>query len=213
VILLLQLIAGRKRQVLAGAVVTLYACLTVAVVLFPLPGPGTRPPAQTVQPIPFQWAMDVGEELGRKGLSIQDSLSTLAFQQVVMNVLLFLPLGVFAKVLWRRSLTGAALLGFAASLLIEITQLTATFGTAPFVYRIFDVDDLINNTAGAALGWIAATVLLTARLRLRQPHLALSSSSERLLTDRARSGGVLVACGLPVPVQRPLVAPETPDVV
>ena len=75
-------------------------------------------------------------------------------------VVLFVPLGVFARILWRRVLTGTALIGFAASLLIEVTQLTANFGTAPYVYRIFDVDDLMNNTLGAVAGWVFGALLL-----------------------------------------------------
>jgi glycopeptide antibiotics resistance protein len=154
------------RRVGTTAAVTLYACLTLAVVFLPLPGPGTKRLSQTVQLHPFQWIEDIHTELLKHGLSGSHALTgltTLTFQQVTMNVLLFVPLGVFARVLWKRGLIGTLLIGFTASLLIEITQLSANFGTAPFVYRIFDVDDLINNTSGAVLGWIAGALLLALR--------------------------------------------------
>ncbi|PXY31546.1 VanZ family protein [Prauserella muralis] len=151
------------RRVAATAAVTLYGCLAVAVVLLPLPGPGTNRLSQTVQLVPLQWVSDVGTELARHGEPSSHALFTLAFQQVAMNVLLFVPLGLFARLLWRRGLAGTVLLGFGASLAIEITQVTANFGTAPFVYRIFDVDDLLNNTAGALLGWVVAALFVALR--------------------------------------------------
>ncbi len=154
---------------LAGAAVTLYATLALAVVFLPLPGPGTHRLRQTIQLMPFQWVLDFG------GGDVK------ALEQVVLNTLLFVPLGVFAIVLWRRSFQETAMIGFAVSLVVEITQLSGNFGTAPFVYRIFDVDDLMTNTLGAALGWIAASVI--ARVRVAEPMRAPSP-----LRDRAFQG-------------------------
>jgi glycopeptide antibiotics resistance protein len=133
-------------------------------VLLPLPGPGTRRLVQTVQLMPFQWVTDIGTELHKHGLPMWAVLQTRTLQQVGMNVLLFVPLGVFAFLLWQRSLGGAVLMGFAVSLLIEVTQLTANFGTAPFVYRVFDVDDLITNTVGAAIGYLVAKAITRTRV-------------------------------------------------
>ncbi|MFE0020092.1 VanZ family protein [Amycolatopsis sp. NPDC059021] len=151
------------RGILTTAAVTLYACMALAVVMLPLPGPNSPRLSQTVQLHPFQWILDIHEELAKHGLPVSDWFTTQTFQQAMMNVLLFVPLGVFARVLWRRGLIGTSLIGFAASLLIEITQLTANFGTAPFVYRIFDVDDLMMNTTGAMAGWVFGALLLTLR--------------------------------------------------
>ena len=149
----------RPRGILTTAAVLLYGCMTLAVVLLPLPGPGARPPAQAVQPHPFQWITDIHTELLKHGEPLSRWFTTQTFQQVCLNILLFVPLGVFARLLWRRGLTGTVLIGFAASLLIEVTQVTANFGTAPYVYRIFDVDDLMNNTLGAGVGWVFGALL------------------------------------------------------
>ena len=46
-----------------------------------------------------------------------------------------------------------------ASLLIEAAQLTGLFGIYPYAYRCCDVDDVITNTLGAALGWACAWLL------------------------------------------------------
>ncbi|WP_410563127.1 VanZ family protein [Amycolatopsis sp. cmx-4-61] len=150
----------RLRGMVTTAAVLLYGCLTLAVVLLPLPGPGTRRLVQTVQLHPFQWIADIHTELLKHGGAW---FLTQTFQQACLNVMLFVPLGVFARILWRRGLTGTALIGFTASLLIELTQLTANFGTAPHVYRIFDVDDLMNNTVGAMAGWVFGALLLLLR--------------------------------------------------
>ena len=130
----------------------------MAVVLLPLPEPGDPRLTQTVQLVPFQWIADVGTELDKYGLPDSHALFTQTFQQLAMNVLLFVPLGMFTVLLWRRGPGFALLTGFGVSLAVEITQLTANFGTAPYPYRIFDVDDLMANTAGAVLGWVAAAL-------------------------------------------------------
>lgn len=164
----------RVRGLLSTAAVLLYGCMTLAVVFLPLPGPGTRRLSQTVQLHPFQWITDIHTEMLKHG---SQWFLTQTFQQACLNVLLFVPLGVFARVLWRRGLIGTLLIGFTASLLIEITQLTANFGTAPYVYRIFDVDDLMNNAAGAGVGWVFGALLLAV---LRSPIGAQPARSERV---------------------------------
>ncbi|WP_113695437.1 VanZ family protein [Amycolatopsis albispora] len=153
----------RPKGLLASAVFTLYACLGLAVVLLPLPGPDTPRLSQTVQLVPFQWVADIGSEMSKHGMAGWQALTTLTFQQLAMNVLLLVPLGVVAGLAWKRSFAGTAAIGFGVSLAIEFTQVTANFGTAPFVYRIFDVDDLFSNTIGAALGWVLAALYLTLR--------------------------------------------------
>lgn len=66
----------------------------------------------------------------------------------LLNVVLFVPLGMIAPILWEkfRSLRGIALLGFGVSLFIEVSQI--------FTFRLTDIDDLVMNTAGAALGFL-----------------------------------------------------------
>ncbi|MDT8910579.1 VanZ family protein [Amycolatopsis sp. PS_44_ISF1] len=153
----------RVRGLVTTAAVVLYASMTLAVVFLPLPGAHSRRLEQTVQLRPFQWIGDIHTELLKHGLPAAHWFTTQTFQQVALNVLLFVPLGVFARMLWRRGLAGTLAIGAAASLAIEITQLTANFGTAPFAYRIFDVDDLMTNTFGAGVGWLFAAVLLSLR--------------------------------------------------
>lgn len=70
-------------------------------------------------------------------------------KNAVLNVLLFVPLGIFLPVLWRgfRRWQQTALYSFGLSLAIEAAQL--------FTYRTTDVNDLLANTAGGLLGlWL-----------------------------------------------------------
>ncbi|MFJ3440975.1 VanZ family protein [Streptomyces sp. NPDC086081] len=89
-------------------------------------------------------------------------LDNSAFWQTVFNLLLLLPLGVFVRIHFRRGLIAATVAGLAGSLLFELTQYTGLWGVYACPYRLFAVDDLIANTAGATLGWAAAGPLARA---------------------------------------------------
>ena len=104
----------RLRPVLTVAAVLFYACMTLAVTFLPLPGPGVKRLSQTVQLHPFQWIGDIHTELVKHGLPMADWFTTQTFQQATMNVLLFVPLGFFARTLWKRGLIGTTLIGFTA---------------------------------------------------------------------------------------------------
>ena len=68
----------------------------------------------------------------------------------ILNVVLFVPLGLFLPVLWHRfrKLGSCAVFGFGFSLFIELLQM--------LTFRATDVNDLITNTAGTALGFLLA---------------------------------------------------------
>lgn len=72
-----------------------------------------------------------------------------------LNIALFVPLGVFLPLLWRRfwEFLPTVCTGFGLSLLIELVQL--------FCGRATDVDDLIANTAGTVIGFVMAQILLS----------------------------------------------------
>ncbi|GAB3683384.1 VanZ family protein [Saccharopolyspora tripterygii] len=81
--------------------------------------------------------------------------STAGFEQFVCNIALFVPLGA----LLRRAPPVTALAGAGVSLFVEATQLTGLWFQFPCSYRVFDVDDVIANTAGALLGSAIAPLL------------------------------------------------------
>ena len=77
------------------------------------------------------------------------------FWQALLNVVLFLPYGVFLKI-GRRKLWVSALIGFGSSLLIEAVEYVTNRG-------VFDVDDMILNTLGVVIGWILMSLVYRAR--------------------------------------------------
>lgn len=79
----------------------------------------------------------------------------------ILNILLFVPLGVMLPVLWRkfRKLRNTVLLGFGMSLAIELLQI--------LTFRATDVNDLITNTLGTYSGFLCARLLLQKSTRLR----------------------------------------------
>lgn len=79
-------------------------------------------------------------------------LRNLAVQQLVLNVVLFVPLGMLVRHLGSRTVVETTAIGLGVSLLLELTQLTGVWFAFPCAYRLFDVDDLIINTLGALLG-------------------------------------------------------------
>lgn len=66
---------------------------------------------------------------------------------------------------------------FLTTLFFEVSQETGLFGLYPGPYRLFDVDDLLLNTAGAVAGyWLTPLLLLPATEKLRKvdsDHISL----------------------------------------
>ena len=79
--------------------------------------------------------------------------------QVVMNVIFFIPFGVFARLLFRWRFIPTVILAMLVSLTIETAQLTGAFGYYPCSYRLFDVDDLVINTFGALFGYAISCLI------------------------------------------------------
>ncbi|GGH48970.1 VanZ family protein [Microbacterium album] len=136
-----------------------YAMALWTYTLLPLPDPATIRCAG-VQLRPGQFVADI---LSYDVSSVGALLRNPAVQQVVLNVLLFLPLGLFLRALWGRGILAASAAALALSALIEVTQLTGLYGIYPCAYRVFDVDDLLANTLGGFLGAIAARLLIRTR--------------------------------------------------
>ena len=86
-----------------------------------------------------------------------------ALWPVLLNLALLFPLGFYLRYLWRRGLPSSTIIAFGVSLFFELTQLTGLWFVYPCPYRQFNVDDLMCNTAGAILGWLAAGPLRRAR--------------------------------------------------
>ena len=168
-----------------------YVCALVAFTLFPVPqlSPevcATQVPGQHLRLVPLQSFAGAWAEFGRIGPVA--SLTSFATLQIVFNVVFFVPLGFLLGHRWRKSLAATLLIGFGVSLLIEATQGSAVWGLFPCPYRVAEVDDLITNTTGAAVGWLIALVLRD-RLPDPDPPAVVDVASPGLIR---RAGAVLI---------------------
>ena len=85
-------------------------------------------------------------------------LVSMSLWQLLFNILLTLPFGVYMRYYFKLSLKRTILYSFLLSLFYETSQITALFGIYPGPYRLADVEDLICNTMGGAAGYYAASV-------------------------------------------------------
>ncbi len=115
----------------------------------------TRSYASDPQLRPFYF-LEVVDRRGGGDWSIGGMLGNPALWSTGLNAVLLLPLGFFVRYLNGMRFLAATVVGFGTSLLFELTQLTGMWFIYPCAYRLFSVDDLILNTAGAALGWLIA---------------------------------------------------------
>jgi glycopeptide antibiotics resistance protein len=107
-------------------------------------------------------------------MSLEANMNVVPFDSVLtgyvdyaLNVLLFMPVGFFLPLLWRRfgNIGLVFCWGFFFSLSIEIVQL--------FSDRITDIDDLLMNAAGTVAGY-----LVWACLRMLFPRMSVFSLEE-----------------------------------
>ncbi len=87
-----------------------------------------------------------------------------------LNVLLFIPLGIFVPCLWPeyRSMMKTVGLGLMTSLGIEILQI--------FTFRATDINDVITNVAGTMIGYLIGRLIIK-----RFPQLNWLGCKEREL--------------------------------
>ena len=98
-----------------------------------------------------------------RALSIENLrayMTSFSLWQLLFNILLTMPFGVYMRYYFKQSLPRTILYSFLLSLFYETSQLTALFGIYPGPYRLADVEDLICNTLGGAVGWQIAYVFM-----------------------------------------------------
>ncbi|WP_422698804.1 VanZ family protein [Enterococcus durans] len=91
------------------------------------------------------------------------------FLEPVFNLLLIVPFGIYLKYYFRFSFIKTVIASFCLSLFFELTQLSGLYFIYPRPYRLFDVNDLLTNTLGGALGFIIEpvfTFMLPTRARM-----------------------------------------------
>ncbi|WP_258089213.1 VanZ family protein [Weissella fangxianensis] len=99
--------------------------------------------------------------------------------QVILNIILTMPFGIYLRLYYKKSLAMTLLLTVTLTSFFEITQLTGLYHIYARPYRLFDVDDLILNTLGGILGWFFVP-LLSSILPSRQRMMRSIGNQNRI---------------------------------
>ena len=138
----------------AGALMAAYAVVLLALTFFPFDGLSGNEPVD----LRLQAFRTINFAL-RKGLG------SLEFLVLIGNLAVFVPLGMLLPLVFgRRSLALVLVAGLVVSLAIELGQLALSIALG-FAFRSADVDDVIVNVCGAALGYLLFLAVATVRTR------------------------------------------------
>lgn len=151
------------RRLLGACGLSIYVVALFAYTMLPAPARSTRwcldhDGGPTWQLVPFSTFFDARDATA--GLGLRETLLSRAWLQIIFNVVLFVPLGIWCRRFFGRGLLAATLIGLSVSVLIETTQATANWGLWPCPYRYASVDDIITNTFGALLGASVGWIVL-----------------------------------------------------
>lgn len=142
----------------------LYCMCAYLLTVLPMPDFDTVAAMET-HPIGWIPYRDLYEALLESGLTFSDPqsfangeawrrfLTSGDMFQMLANIVLLMPLGFYLRYYFRLSLRKTLLIGFLASLFLELTQLSGLYGLYAKPYRFTEMDDLINNTLGSGLGY------------------------------------------------------------
>lgn len=134
----------RKRNIAAKAALIVYMFLVLASTVF------SRPimPYRIAMIVPG-WSIISMIQTGSKGLAAE----------IILNVLMLVPVGVLLPLAYEDSDGWTVLVtAIVFSTLIEFSQLWFKLGW-------FEIDDIINNTIGALLGWLPVSLVVKKKER------------------------------------------------
>lgn len=142
----------------------LYVLCVIGLVFFPLPSMNelAESAAKGIQMIPFHFVQDIIRETSfvwNRPCTYLPAVFDWAVLQVLLNVLMLMPLGMYLRFNFHFTGTKVAATAFMFSFFIELGQLTGLFFMFPKAYRLGDVDDLITNTLGALIGYGIISVI------------------------------------------------------
>ncbi|ETX13234.1 hypothetical protein OCH239_12715 [Roseivivax halodurans JCM 10272] len=111
---------------------------------------------------PLRFVDAIGRRLERN-LSALEWLRELTISSTALNLHACIVIGVALGLCVAR-FRAAILIGAAMSLTAETAQITGLFGLYDCTYRQFEVDDLILNTSGVAIGYALARMMRAGRV-------------------------------------------------
>jgi len=94
-------------------------------------------------------------------LYLKSNLGRVAWENLLGNLLLLVPLGAFGPLAWRKldkwgRIIGA---GLSISISIELLQFAKRFFDMTGMTRSVDIDDVLLNTAGVAIGYLGYRIV------------------------------------------------------
>ena len=98
----------------------------------------------------YRYNFTLFQEIGRYyGIGIRTGMWKLFWMNVIGNVCVFIPFGIFVPVIFTKYQRWSTVLlaSLELSLVVEVIQLSTKVGS-------FDVDDLLLNTLGGILGYV-----------------------------------------------------------
>lgn len=139
----------------------------------------------TVSPVYGFSLLHFGGRVNLVPFEVLDTLSTNT-TNFYGNILLFIPFGLLLVLLSNRcrKLHVTLLAGAGLSLFIELMQLFGTRGT--------DIDDVMLNTAGTFLGYLAGRLLLFLAPSLRKKVGIVIKADSKFVTKHKDAGGIAV---------------------
>ncbi|WP_068777124.1 VanZ family protein [Paenibacillus sp. FJAT-26967] len=168
----------------------LYMMNVLYLIILPLPASIHNEPPQAasyVQLVPFHFVLDILKETAvdpQQPVTYLHLLKERAFLQVVFNVLLTVPFGIFLRYYFRVRWVACLLLSFSLALFFEMTQVTGLYGIYDYPYRLFDIDDLLMNTTGGMLGFVAAAWISAVLPRMDKLDEHVDFSAKRVTYTR-----------------------------
>lgn len=134
----------------------IYISLVISVTLFPLPL-GFQYEYETlfrnINIVPLVTIINNISQIGTAYNGDVLFMISLIVRNVGGNILLFIPLGFLAPIVWKKAkgLKSIIFLGLAVSITIELLQLLESFSGG--WGRVTDIDDVICNVLGTVIGY------------------------------------------------------------
>jgi glycopeptide antibiotics resistance protein len=141
----------------------IYISLVISVTLFPLPI-GFHYEYdnlfRSINLVPLATIINNISQIGTAYDGDVFFMISLIVRNVGGNVLLLMPLGFLAPIVWNKAkgLKAATLLGLGVSITIELLQLLESFGGG--WGRVTDIDDVICNVVGAIIGYLIYVLII-----------------------------------------------------
>jgi len=137
----------------------LYLLAVYLLVILPLPNRDSihKSYKDMLNLIPFSFIMDFIKDnpfVLSMPATWAKALKHPTFYVPAFNVLMLIPFGVYLRYYFKCSFKKTLLLTAMLSLFFELTQFSGLYFIYPGPYRLADIDDIIQNTAGGCIGYV-----------------------------------------------------------